>query len=563
MMDVTSLDISLFLRDYAITTAILIVVILAAYYFKKQPDAPDGNNLMIGGFFAMILSKTVVFFEYFMEAKFFTFLEIAFVCFASVLFITASLMNKKIRFAGEMFAYILLAIFLSIPLYAVYFTEAQYLLYLIYYFALGIGFSFLAVGFCGRGAQKETFGFNITAVGLFLLALFNFVLITKWGRDTFDSINLFLLLNFFVAIGLVLAGNNLLSDKIVQQANEITAGQERLRLIIQASPFPIVISRLRDDRLILVNRKAEALLGVDITKLSEYRLADFFEDSGFKTEVMMRLEKSNKIDSLDFLLNKNQSSGVDVWLQLSTHIIDFEYEIALYSSFQDITERKKKEIELFKEATRDTLTGAYTRRFFEEVAEKEIQRSVRYNRPFCLAMIDADHFKNVNDTYGHAVGDKVLKELVATCEKVLRKTDIICRFGGEEFLILLLEIDLAVAQVVTDRLRAIISNIIINTDSGQEVRFTVSIGLVPSTYSTNYDELVKAVDEALYVAKNSGRNRVVALAPQTSLGSAKTSGGEGGDKGLAQTAPLKKDADPKPVIEMLAGQTPDEGSASS
>jgi diguanylate cyclase (GGDEF)-like protein/PAS domain S-box-containing protein len=563
MMDINTLDISLFLRDYAITTAILIVVILAAYYFKKQPDAPEGNNLMIGGFFSVILSKTIVFFDYFMEAKFFTFLEIAFVCFASVLFITASLMNKKIRFAGEMFAYILLAIFLSIPLYAVYFTEAQYLLYLIYYFALGIGFSFLAVGFCGRGAQKETFGFNITAIGLFLLALFNFVLITKWGRDTFDSINLFLLLNFFVAIGLVLAGNNLLSDKIVQQANEITAGQERLRLIIQASPFPIVISRLRDDRLILVNRKAEALLGVDITKLSEYKLADFFEDSGFKTEVMMRLEKSNKIDSLDFLLNKNQSSGVDVWLQLSTHIIDFEYEIALYSSFQDITERKKKEIELFKEATRDPLTGAYTRRFFEEVAEKEIQRSVRYNRPFCLAMIDADHFKNVNDTYGHAVGDKVLKELVATCEKVLRKTDIICRFGGEEFLILLLEIDLAVAQVVTDRLRAIISNIIINTDSGQEVRFTVSIGLVPSTYSTNYDELVKAVDEALYVAKNSGRNRVVALAPQISSGSAKASGGSSGDEGLAQSAPSKKDAEPKPVIEMLAQAGSDEGTAGS
>ena len=84
------------------------------------------------------------------------------------------------------------------------------------------------------------------------------------------------------------------------------------------------------------------------------------------------------------------------------------------------------------------------------------------------------------------------------------------------------------------------------------MRFTVSIGLVPSTYSTNYDELVKAVDEALYVAKNSGRNRVVALAPQVSSGGAKAAASSSEGNALVQSVPLKKDAEPKPALEMLS-----------
>ena len=209
----------------------------------------------------------------------------------------------------------------------------------------------------------------------------------------------------------------------------------------------------------------------------------------------------------------------------------------MYSAVQDITERKRKEQELFNEATRDSLTNAYTRRFFEELANKEIMRSIRYARPFCVLMIDADHFKNVNDTYGHAVGDKVLKELVITCGKILRKSDIVSRFGGEEFEVLLPEISLANAQIVADRLRVAISEAVVQGEKGEEVRFTVSIGLVPSSYSTDLHTLIKASDEALYVAKNSGRNRVISLTPQ-----------EDGDA-LAEAAALVAGDNPIPAVE--------------
>ena len=511
----SNLDFSELLKGYASTTAIVMLIIIVIQYLRKQPEAPRGPQLLMGGFFSLIIAQTIPFFRFFSSSDIFTFFELAFICLASVMFLTSGLMLKRVRAATEALAYVLFALTLLIAVYVIFISDAPHLKFLVYYLALAIGYLFLAIGFATRSNKKQNYGFFLTALVFFLLTIYNLLMITGWGRNTIGSTNFVFALYFFLSITMLLCGNNLLNLKIFNLEDEVLANQSRLRLIIQSSPFPIIISRLRDDRLILVNQKAKELLNVDSEKLTDYKLGDFFADATFKTELMTRLEKSSEIEEFEVLIKpQNGLQEEETWVQLSTHVIDFEYEIALYSAVQDITERKRKEMELFNEATRDSLTNAYTRRFFEELATKEIQRSVRYGRPFCLLMIDADHFKNVNDTYGHSVGDKVLKELVCTCTRILRKSDIISRFGGEEFLVLLPEISILNAQIVADRLRIAISETPVKGDNGEDVHFTVSIGMVPSSYSTDLQELIKASDEALYVAKNSGRNRVVALTPQ-------------------------------------------------
>lgn len=106
-------------------------------------------------------------------------------------------------------------------------------------------------------------------------------------------------------------------------------------------------------------------------------------------------------------------------------------------AFQNITLRKARENSLQFQAERDPLTLAWNRRYFEKLAQERIKETLRKQQNFSLLMIDADKFKNVNDTYGHKTGDKVLTELVACCQNDLREDDIVCRFGGEEFIIYL------------------------------------------------------------------------------------------------------------------------------
>ena len=134
-------------------------------------------------------------------------------------------------------------------------------------------------------------------------------------------------------------------------------------------------------------------------------------------------------------------------------------------------------------------------------------RSQAEHRQYSVLMIDADHFKRVNDTYGHKTGDKVLIELSSTAERSLRQDDIVARYGGEEFVVFLPDLSAEEAKGVADRLRETIAKIIVRSDQGDEVTFTVSIGISSSAISDNIDTLIKTSDDALYRAKENGRNR--------------------------------------------------------
>lgn len=171
--------------------------------------------------------------------------------------------------------------------------------------------------------------------------------------------------------------------------------------------------------------------------------------------------------------------------------------------------QQRENIKLEKLAFVDSLTGAINRRRFEELSKIEIARVMRYEHDLSILMLDIDHFKLVNDTHGHAAGDKVLVDFTNTCKEMLRDIDIVARIGGEEFVILLPETDRDGAVIFAERLRKTIldsSSIIDNN----EIKYTVSIGIaLYMEGDKTIDTILQRADEALYSAKNTGRNKVV------------------------------------------------------
>ena len=179
---------------------------------------------------------------------------------------------------------------------------------------------------------------------------------------------------------------------------------------------------------------------------------------------------------------------------------------------RDISERKRVESELRRMATTDPLTALWNRRRFLELAEGELSRLRRYGRPVSVLMLDIDHFKTINDTYGHAAGDEALCRLAELCRCELRETDHLGRLGGEEFAVTLPETGLDEAMDVAERLRQRIGEMDVPVGVST-IQMTVSIGVAACREDdATIDRALGRADRALYEAKNGGRNRVVAAA---------------------------------------------------
>jgi diguanylate cyclase (GGDEF)-like protein len=159
-------------------------------------------------------------------------------------------------------------------------------------------------------------------------------------------------------------------------------------------------------------------------------------------------------------------------------------------------------------ADTDGLTAVFNHRYFQSALEREIIRCRRYKRPLALLMIDIDHFKKLNDSYGHQTGDIVLRGMCDIVKKQLRSSDILCRYGGEEFGIVMPETDASGAMVVAERVRRAVENQPFVSIDGETLNITVSLGLGALPPAEDAEAIVKIADEALYRAKESGRNRV-------------------------------------------------------
>ncbi len=188
-----------------------------------------------------------------------------------------------------------------------------------------------------------------------------------------------------------------------------------------------------------------------------------------------------------------------------------EYE----TNLEQLILERTKELEQAKEkltdiANKDPLTNLYNRRYFNEISDMLINLSNRERKAFSVLMIDIDRFKVINDTYGHIIGDHVLKELSNILLKLTRQSDVVVRYGGEEFVVLLPNTKIDGATLIAKKIHSTIENLEIHIDNNI-LKFTVSIGVTQCDWSgeNSIDSLMHRADESLYEAKRSGRNRVV------------------------------------------------------
>ena len=179
--------------------------------------------------------------------------------------------------------------------------------------------------------------------------------------------------------------------------------------------------------------------------------------------------------------------------------------------------RLKREIKNAQEkiammSIRDELTGLYNRRYFNEVVEKEVSRAMRYQTDLVLCMIDLDYFKKINDTYGHLAGDMTLSEIAGMLKKCVRESDLCCRYGGEEFTVIMTNTDTNGAEKVSERFRKMVAHRLFQYNSSK-FHCTVSVGIAAykPELKQSSTELLEAADYALYKAKAQGRNRLVTI----------------------------------------------------
>jgi diguanylate cyclase (GGDEF)-like protein len=170
---------------------------------------------------------------------------------------------------------------------------------------------------------------------------------------------------------------------------------------------------------------------------------------------------------------------------------------------------------LHLQASRDPLTGLYNRRYMQESLDREIHRARRRQRPLSVMMLDIDHFKRYNDTYGHPAGDDALRLVGETLVSSVRAEDLACRYGGEEFIVILPECPLPQAAVRAEEVRARLKELYVERAGELPAVVTVSIGVAGFQETTDrVDKLIKFADGALYQAKHGGRDRVVVAAPE-------------------------------------------------
>ena len=400
-----------------------------------------------------------------------------------------------------------LSICLTIGLYFSFFNYSQGDINIFDSIIILLGLSFFILVVLYRCFSSFNLGNFLLFCSVFILwgKLFVSAYLFKYNWLNLNILNWFWLYVFAAAV--IFIKINLLKEDLQKSWNLIDKLNLQIAAMIDSSPFPIIISKITGEKILLVNDKACKMFGLSKKECGYFKIKDFFVDEDNRKSFFAKLEKEHEVQDFDLMVC-NLINSSPFWLSVSAKTIEYNNEMALYMAFQNITLRKARETSLQFQAERDPLTLAWNRRYFEKLVPERIKEAIKKQQNFSLLMIDADKFKNVNDTYVHKTGDKVLTELVACCQNDLREDDIVCRFGGEEFVIYLDNTNTHSAQIVAERLRRSLADLEIESENSEKFHFTVSIGVVSSEKTASLDVLLRQVDDAMYLAKNNGRNRV-------------------------------------------------------
>ncbi|MDR3517073.1 MAG: diguanylate cyclase [Azospirillaceae bacterium] len=304
-----------------------------------------------------------------------------------------------------------------------------------------------------------------------------------------------------------LRDNERLEQRVAERTRDLHEREERQRAILEGSPVGAAILRLSDGAQLFANSRLCHLLqefaGPTDAPLLDILLADPTEGERIRAAIAGQGEVS------DAEIQIARPGGGTFWALLTARPITINGEAAVLVWLYDITLRKLLEQELMRQATQDYLTGIPNRRRFLELAEQELRRTQRYQHPMSVLMIDIDRFKNINDTFGHQVGDEAIRVISDTCVKTLRALDIFGRMGGEEFAAILPETPEEQAVLVAERIRQAVASVALPLESGTVLHFTVSIGVAaPHEAEALIDPALARADSALYDSKYGGRNRV-------------------------------------------------------
>ena len=255
---------------------------------------------------------------------------------------------------------------------------------------------------------------------------------------------------------------------------------------------------------------ASSLKGRNIYDFSEKSFADFFMDQVGKTLDTGMLNcfeyqlETRKVD-----LPKNGPGGMQ-WFEARLYPLANLYhgQRAVTAMIINISERKMMQQRLRDLSYMDPLTSVANRRFFLEHLGEELECYLTDQTPVSVMILDIDHFKLINDTYGHLAGDQVLKELVSIAKSILRKHDIIARFGGDEFIISMVGVEITQAQLLAEQLRERVKQCDFHVED-LKIKVTISIGVSnASLYDTDISSIISRADKALYQAKELGRDQV-------------------------------------------------------
>jgi diguanylate cyclase (GGDEF)-like protein/PAS domain S-box-containing protein len=297
-----------------------------------------------------------------------------------------------------------------------------------------------------------------------------------------------------------------LEQLVDERTRQLRESEKAFKELFGAAPVALVLTALADSRVLAANARAAELFSLTVDQAPGQNAPDYWDDPADRQKLVELVKEQGTVDN--FATRLRTKDGRRFWADVAVRALTTDQEPSLLFGIRDVTSQHELEERLRTLATTDELTRALNRRRIFEVADEEIQRAARYQRPLCIAMLDIDHFKRVNDIHGHAVGDEVLRGVADAMRANVRKQDKVGRYGGEELMVVFPETGLEDAGMVTERARKAIEALEI-VHEGHRVRVTVSGGVVQWRSQELVGSVVQRADTALYEAKSGGRNRVV------------------------------------------------------